>query len=87
MKKDILTVGNEHVGAVQSINKDLITKALYMRCTSYLAHVKSKLLTETIFEIDNSKKDLNKVNEKITDQRDTIVKWVWNFRGRPKVDF
>ena len=74
MKKDILTVGNEHVGAVQSINKDLITKALYMRCSSYLSHVKSKLLTETIFEIDNSKKDLSKVNEKITNQRDTIVK-------------
>ncbi len=74
MKKDILTVGNEHVGAVQSINKDLVTKALNMRCSSYLAHIKSKLLTETIFEIDNSKKDLCKINEKITNQRDTIAK-------------
>ena len=74
MRKDILIVGNAHVGEVQSINKDLIEKALHMRCSSYLSKVKSQLLTETIFEIDNSKKDLSKINEKIASQRDTVAK-------------
>jgi PAS domain S-box-containing protein len=41
---------------VRSVNRELLEKALHMRCVSYISHVKSMLLTETIWEIDQRKK-------------------------------
>ncbi|MBF0472954.1 MAG: HAMP domain-containing histidine kinase [Nitrospirae bacterium] len=60
MKKDILTTGNQHFNDVRNINRDLIEKALEMRCNAYLAHVKAKLLTMTIYDVNSSKTALKR---------------------------
>lgn len=74
MEEDILFSGKKHVDEVRSINRDLTQKALHMRCRSYLSKVKEKLLVETIFEIDSSKKNLLKVTRDIEQQRDIIAR-------------
>jgi signal transduction histidine kinase len=55
MKKDILSTGSQHFNDVRNINRELIEKALDMRCNAYLAHVKAKLLTMTIYDINSSR--------------------------------
>lgn len=44
------------------ISRNFIEKSMAMRCSSYLSQVKAKLLTDTIFEIDNKKKVLFTTN-------------------------
>jgi len=56
MTEDIRQSATRHVGEIKAINRDLIEKALSMRCHAYLSQIKSKLLTQTIFELDKSKK-------------------------------
>lgn len=56
MVEDIRHSANRHVGEIKAINRNLIEKALSMRCHAYLSQIKSKLLTQTIFELDKSKK-------------------------------
>lgn len=58
MQDNIADLGARNLHDVQNINRELIEKALRMRCVSYLSQVKAKLLTETIYEIDSSKKNL-----------------------------
>jgi PAS domain S-box-containing protein len=57
----------------RSINRELLEKALHMRCVSYISHVKSLLLTETIFEIDQRQKlarlDRNQLNDSKSEPR------------------
>lgn len=72
MKENIVEVGSRHVGEIKAINRELTEKALHMRCLSYLSQVKATLLTETIFEIDNSKKVLLDVNKQLVLQKETI---------------
>lgn len=74
MKEDILSLGKKNVNEVRDINRDLTEKALRMRCQSYLSKIKEKLLVQTIFEIDNSKKSLERLTDNIRSQRDTIAK-------------
>lgn len=66
-EKDILRASSNHVSDVISINKNLTEKTLRMRCQSYQAHIKSQLLTQTVYEISNSKKSLKKLNKKLVD--------------------
>jgi len=73
MTETIIQTGIRHVDEVRNINRDLTEKALHMRCLGYLAQVKARLLTETIFEIDQSKKNLLSINKKLTHQRATIA--------------
>lgn len=56
MVEDIRHSANRHIGEIKAINRDLIEKALSMRCHAYLSQIKSQLLTQTIFELDKSKK-------------------------------
>ncbi len=72
MTENIVEVGTRHVGEIKIINRELTEKALHMRCLSYLSHVKATLLTETIYEIDESKKVLLDVNKKLRNQKDII---------------
>jgi len=58
MKEDIATFGKRSVQDIRDINADLIEKAMQMRCQAYLAHAKAKLLSETIYEVDKSKKEI-----------------------------
>ena len=66
-EKDIIRTSSQHVSDVISINKELTEKTLRMRCQSYLAHVKSQLLTQTVYEISSSKKVLKKLNKDLLD--------------------
>ena len=72
MTENIVEVGSRHVGEIKFINRELTEKALHMRCLSYLSQVKASLLTETIYEIDESKKVLLDVNQKLRQQKDII---------------
>lgn len=72
MKDPCLETGNQQVTDTRNINRDLLEKALHMRCVSYLSNAKSQLLTETIFEIDQSKKHVVRINSQLLDQRQSI---------------
>lgn len=72
MTESIVDVGSRHVGEIKVINRELTEKALHMRCLSYLSHVKAGLLTETIYEIDESKKVLLDVNKQLLQQKKII---------------
>jgi len=63
--QDIRTAGRDHVEYTRNITRDLIEKAMEMRCKSYLSKIKADLLTETIFEVDKSRKFIRKANEKL----------------------
>lgn len=62
MREQIRRSGSRHVEEIASNSRMLVEKALYMRCQSYLAHVKAQLLTETIFEVERSRKQLKHSN-------------------------
>lgn len=66
-EKDIVRTSSQHVSDVISMNKELTEKTLRMRCQSYLAHVKSQLLTQTVYEISTRKKILEKLNKELVD--------------------
>jgi PAS domain S-box-containing protein len=66
-EKDIVRTSTQHVSDVISMNKELTEKTLRMRCQSYQAHVKSQLLTQTVYEISSSKKILKKLNKDLLD--------------------
>ncbi|MGD8940428.1 MAG: PAS domain S-box protein, partial [Gammaproteobacteria bacterium] len=72
MKDRFLEAGSQQVADIRNINRDLLEKALHMRCVSYLSYAKSQLLTETIFEIDQSKKHVVQMNSQLMEQRKTI---------------
>lgn len=65
MTADYRDISNKTITDANAINYRLIEKALAMRCISYLAQIKSHLLTDTIFEIDHSKKALSSINAKL----------------------
>jgi two-component system, LuxR family, sensor kinase FixL len=65
MPEDFRKSANRHVGEIKSINRDLIEKALSMRCHAYLSQVKSQLLSQTIFELDRSKKVIVKHRDRL----------------------
>jgi len=62
---DIRVAGLRNVEHTRSVSRDLIEKAMEMRCTSYLSQVKSGLLLETIFEVDKSRKLVRKSNQQL----------------------
>lgn len=69
MREQIRYSGSRHVEDIAANSRMLVEKALYMRCQSYLAHVKSQLLTQTIFEVEDSRKKLKRSNMAL---RDTV---------------
>jgi len=58
MLETIGDAGVQHVNAVRLISKDLVEKALRMRADSYMAQIKTQLLTQTLLEIDRGKKQV-----------------------------
>ncbi len=64
-ENDILRNSIKQVDEVIAINKDLTEKTLRMHCLSYFSQVKAKLLTQTIFEVEISKKCLQKANSEL----------------------
>jgi len=68
MDDPFLHAGRRHVDEIQRVNRNLIEQAFRMRCVSYLAHVKSQLLTKTIFGIDSSKKTLQHLTQQVEER-------------------
>jgi len=64
-QENIRTAGRDNVEYTRNISRDLIEKAMEMRCKSYLSQIKADLLTETIFEVDKSRKFIRKANERL----------------------
>ncbi|MDX8398425.1 MAG: ATP-binding protein [Mariprofundaceae bacterium] len=64
-RKNIRSSSQDHVEHTRNISRDLITKAMEMRCESYLAQVKAELLTQTIFEVDKSRKEVRQSNAQL----------------------
>ena len=65
MAKNIHEASRRHFSDTRQVSRDLTEKALQMRCAGYLAQAKAQLLTQTIFEIDQSKKVLRNTNEEL----------------------
>ena len=74
MTEDIVQTSGRHIDDVRAINRELTEKALHMRCLGYLAQAKAQLLTQTIFEIDASKKALLHTNLETARQREIIAR-------------
>ena len=73
MTENLAQVGARHVDEVRQVHRQLIERALHMRCLGYLAQVKARLLTETLFEIDQSKKHLLSAHQEMTQQQAFIA--------------
>lgn len=50
MKNGFQSIGTEHDGQTYCIHRDLVEKALHLRCESYLSDIKSRLFAETTME-------------------------------------
>lgn len=65
MVQDYRNISDSTIKDARSVQDKLIEKALALRCSSYLAQIKSKLLTGTIYEINSSKKALLSINARL----------------------
>lgn len=72
MTQDIVQVGSQHVSDVQDINKRLTEKTLRMRCLAYMHQVKASLLVETIYDMNNSKKQLAELSNELEEQKNLV---------------
>jgi light-regulated signal transduction histidine kinase (bacteriophytochrome) len=54
---------------IRHINRELLEKALHMRCLAYLSQAKAGLLMQTLFEMDRSKKDLTGSYRQLSDEQ------------------
>jgi len=66
MSNGFRQVAAEQIRDSHSVNQRMIEKSMHLRALAYLAEVKSSLLTQTIFEIGKSKKDLSSLNRKLS---------------------
>ncbi len=73
MEEKFKEYSSANVEEMFSINRELIEKSLHMRCMSYLSRIKAQLLTETIFEVENSRKLLYDNHKSIITQRDELL--------------
>ena len=73
MKEDIAAFGKRNISEIRSINRELTEKALQMRCQGYLAQAKARLLSETIVEIDQSKKAVVTSHMQLQEQNKLII--------------
>jgi signal transduction histidine kinase len=76
MTESIGNAGIHHVDEVAKINRELVEKALYMRCRSFLAQVQTNLLTQTIYEFDKSKKNLSEAHTHLQEIRTELERKV-----------
>jgi len=65
MANNYRDISDKTITEAKVVNHSLIEKALAMRCNSYLSQIKAQLLTDTIFEIDSTKKRLFNINTKL----------------------
>jgi len=72
MRRSIVEASKAHVISTQAISRSLVEKAMTMRCVSYYSDAKSALLTQTIFEVEHSKKMILKVNQSLARSKKII---------------
>jgi two-component system sensor kinase FixL len=72
MRETIAEAGIQHVNEVQGISKSLVEKALRMRTESFLAQIKTQLLTQTILEIDKGKKEVMQANQTLSKKHERM---------------
>lgn len=79
-KYGIVNTSARHGDGVTDLNKELTERTLRMHCLSYIAQVKAKMLTQTLYDIDSGRKSLYKINNELINtntelerQRDLIT--------------
>ena len=72
MTERITEVSRGYQNDIRSINRDLMEKALHMRCLAYLSQAKAGLLTQTLFEMDRSKKALHGTYCRLSEEQAVI---------------
>jgi two-component system, LuxR family, sensor kinase FixL len=72
VRETIAEAGIQHVTEVQGISKNLVEKALRMRTESFLAQIKTQLLTQTILEIDKGKKEVMEAHKMLSQQHEQV---------------
>ncbi len=72
MKKGIVEAGKIHIAETHQVGRSLIEKAMFMRAVGYYSNAKATLLTQTIFEVDESRKTAVQLNESLLDSRKVI---------------
>lgn len=65
-------VGRRYQAEVHDINRELMEKALHMRCLAYLSQAKADLLTQTLYEMDRSKKVLDGNFRQLSHEQEVI---------------
>ena len=74
MSKDIREAVINNLSHTQNTNRNLLEKALQMRCEGYLAQAKTTLLTRTIFEVNRGKKEVRNINNSLMAEQEIIRK-------------
>jgi len=72
MSNNFRQVAAEQIRDSRSVSQRMIEKSMHLRALAYLAEVKASLLTQTIFEIGKSKKDISSINKGLTYSRDHL---------------
>lgn len=66
----------EHLQTTRNVSRNLIEKALHMRALGYYSEVKSVLLTQTIYEVDRSRKGLSAANRALDQSQERLSQQV-----------
>ena len=67
MRDTFAQVGKSHVAQVRDVHRDLMEKAMHMRCVSYLSDAKAKLLIRTVATLGQSKRLVADANSLLED--------------------
>lgn len=73
MAERITDVSRGYQHDIRSINRELMEKALHLRCLAHLSQAKAGLLTKTLFEMDRSKKELRGTYLRLSEE-DSIIR-------------
>ncbi len=72
MAERITEVSRGYQNDIRSINRDLMEKALHLRCLAHLSQAKAGLLAKTLFEMDRSKKELHGTYLRLSEEQAII---------------
>ncbi len=72
MAERISEVSRGYQNDIRSINRELMEKALHMRCLAYLSQAKAGLLAQTLLEMDRSKKQLHGIYLRLSEEEAII---------------
>ena len=72
MTGNIRDVAIANLDHTRNSNRNLLEKALQMRCEGYLAQAKTALLTRTIFEVNRGKREISSINRSLRAEKEII---------------